>query len=85
MVEIEKVQNGFIVNICGQKEIAASTEDVFRRLLEHYEGRCEQFNGDSYGKVKVYRCTCHQSDGNSCCSMCGSVGLVPSPQTASAN
>lgn len=85
MVEIEKVQNGFIVKIGGVKEIAASTEDVLRRLLLHCEGRCESFNGNSYGKVVVYRCTCHQSDGNSCCSMCGSVGLVPSPESVSAN
>jgi hypothetical protein len=55
MIRIEKVKNGYIVSTWRTKEVLATLDEVLGRLLLHFEGRCESFGGDSYGKVIVER------------------------------
>ena len=51
-MNIKKVTNGYIIkNKFGTEEIFQSIEEVFNRLLLHFEGKSEKFDGDSYGKV----------------------------------
>lgn len=54
-VIIEHVDNGFIVEIGSFKEICCSLEEMFEKLLMHYEGRSELFHEDLYGSVIINR------------------------------
>ena len=53
-MRIEKVANGYTVtDRYGLTHVFHNIEEVFRHLLLHFEGRCENFGGQSYGKVIV--------------------------------
>jgi hypothetical protein len=56
-MQIKKVDNGYIVTTGGafsfKERIHSDIESVFKDALLHFEGRCENFGGDSYGKVRV--------------------------------
>jgi hypothetical protein len=54
-VEIEAVDNGFIVEYNTSKEVWLELEEVFADLLLHFEGLAETFHGPAYGKVTVQR------------------------------
>lgn len=53
-MKIEKCSNGYIITYAdGQKHISLDIEGIFDIMLCHFEGKCETFYGDSYGKVEV--------------------------------
>ena len=55
-MNIEKVRNGYICDDGHNgKEVFGTIDEVFDRMLLHFEGRCKNFTGDSYGNVIVER------------------------------
>lgn len=57
-MKIQQVSNGFILEgegIFGSKEVFSTLDEVFERLLMHFEGRSESFGGSMYGKVRIDR------------------------------
>lgn len=56
---VAKVDNGYILKsdswVSPRHEIFKTLDEVLARLLMVFEGRCESFGGQSYGKVRVYR------------------------------
>ncbi len=55
MIEIEQIDNGFIVNEHGSKRAFLTLEEVFSFLLIAFEGRASTFTGESYGAVQIRR------------------------------
>jgi len=53
---IEQVKGGFILAY-GQdaKDICSSLDELFDKLLMHYEGRSELFYEDLYGSITINR------------------------------
>jgi hypothetical protein len=57
-MQIEKVKNGYIVreySPLDETRIFRTLDEVFEEMLMEFEGRCDTFGGDSYGKVIVER------------------------------
>lgn len=55
-VSIRKVSGGYILEWkSGEEQIEDLLEDVFERLLLHFEGLAPSFFQDSYGKVTIQR------------------------------
>ena len=55
-MEIIKVSNGYIIqDNYSEKEVYQTLDEVFERLLMHFEGRSETFGGNSFGKVRIER------------------------------
>jgi hypothetical protein len=55
--KIERAQNGYMFygGVLSQPEIFLTLDELFERLLLYYEGRCDSFGGDLFGKVIVER------------------------------
>lgn len=60
MMEITRVDNGYVVKTETQTRVAKSLEEVMDLALMHYEGRSSEFSGNSYGAVIILRCKCFQ-------------------------
>lgn len=56
-MKIRKVINGYVLERTswGNEEVYTTLDEVFRELLQHFEGRCKSFGGDMYGKVTIER------------------------------
>ena len=55
MIHIEKGEHRYIVtNDTGGREVAQTTDKLFKKLLMIFEGRCEDFTG-AYGRVIIHR------------------------------
>lgn len=55
MAKIEKVKNGYIVDLDGKVEVQPDLLNVLQRLLSYFEGRSDHFSGDLYGRVMIDR------------------------------
>jgi hypothetical protein len=65
-ITVERVERGFIVDYwTGNKDICFSLDELFEKLLLHYEGRSELFYEDIYGKVTIDRKDPNQTKGDS--------------------
>jgi len=56
--KIKKAENGYIVDrnsYYEQSQVYLTLDGVMDFLLLHFEGRCENFRGDKYGKVIIQR------------------------------
>lgn len=57
-VEIEKIDGGYILiekTMFPKRQIIVTTEQLFEKLLQMFEGRADCFHGDMYGKVTINR------------------------------
>ena len=55
-MEIRKAKNGYITtDENGIEKVHINLESVFSDLLLSFEGRGKWFDGDSYGRVEIYR------------------------------
>ena len=55
MVTIKKLSEGYYLE-CGNLTYACKTlEEIFEHILLHFEGRCNTFIDNSYGKVTIER------------------------------
>jgi len=54
-MKVDRVCNGYIVELPAETNVFATLEEVFEWMLMHYEGRSSCFIGSSYGKVTVRR------------------------------
>jgi len=55
MVTIKKVNNGYVVSFRTSEEVYTELQEVFERLLLHFEGLASTFTGDMHGTVIVQR------------------------------
>lgn len=52
-MNIERIDNGYLITDSHTKRKADTIEEVFDWILLHFEGRGKYFSGDSFGKVVV--------------------------------
>lgn len=56
MITIKQAANGYIVEFPNRAtEIYKTTEELFERLLQQFEGLTKHFTGTAYGKVTIER------------------------------
>lgn len=57
-IEIEKIKGGYILNrkeYGDNRELIFTTEELFEKLLQIFEGRANCFHENMYGKVIIER------------------------------
>ena len=54
MVTVEQTKNGYILRLNHGAEVFKTTEELFNRLLLHFEGRAPNFGGVLYGRVEIH-------------------------------
>jgi hypothetical protein len=52
-LNIEKIDNGYLIHGYTIKRKADTLQEVFKYMLSHFEGRSEYFGGKSFGNVIV--------------------------------
>ncbi len=55
IVKIERVENGFILELDNTKTVYLTLDELFERLLLHYEGKSKVFYHEAYGNVIIER------------------------------
>lgn len=55
MIKIKHVINGYIVDTDGEETIHVTLDEVFNKLLIHFEGRASSFTGNAFGIVSIQR------------------------------
>jgi hypothetical protein len=54
-IEIDKVDNGYIIKYITAKRVCKTTEELFEELLASFEGLRPHFKGKLHGKVNIVR------------------------------
>jgi hypothetical protein len=67
-MQIEQVENGYIVDDRRDKQVFKTLDELFTRLLFHFEGRSPNLGGKSFGRVAITRDFPYSDDR---CGICG--------------
>ena len=57
LMQIRKVDNGYVAEGEGSETIFSTLDDLLKHMLYGFEGRGASFAGESYGIVRVIRHT----------------------------